>query len=198
MTNIQKNDFKLLTKSPTQPAMKHSCTTQALLKQIGGGLIWALFFILTPAEVLVLGAVVWIPVLIWRERVRAAHYGFWLGMAARLAVVFAAIVIASQMPTKHEDGRVGPLPRNNATLGELAAAGIIYPLYDHQHDPVRVVLPSATPTRREVMQAITQQTGFKVSILHCGNGATVLFGSGGGRIMVDDREKNEQPRPYAP
>ena len=160
--------------------------SQALLKQLAGGLIWALFFILAPLEILVLGALVWIPLLIWRERVRATRYRFWPGLVARLGIVTFTITIAAIAPTKHEDGRVGPLPHANLTLGELAAASVIYPPFDRQHDSIRVALPSTKPTRREVMQAITQQTRFKASIFHCGNGATILFGGGGGRIMISE------------
>lgn len=161
-----------------------------MLKQGVGGLIWALFIVLSPMEVLVIGAVVWVPLLIWRERVRAARHGFWPGLVTRLGVVLAVVVVALLAPTKHEDGRVGPLPRSEVNLGELAAAGVIYPHSDRQHDSVRVSLPSVTPTRQEVMTCISEQTGFKPSIFHCGNGATILFGSGGGRIRIQDGQRD--------
>jgi hypothetical protein len=164
--------------------------SQQLLRQVAGALLWTAFFILSPTEVLVLGALVWIPLLIWRERVRALRYGFLPGAVARLSVIAVAIITAGLLPTKHEDGRVGPLPRVDISLGELAAVGVIYPLFDQRHDGIRVVLPSTTPTRREVMQAITRQTGFRASIFHCGNGATVLFGSGGGRIRVSESHES--------
>lgn len=173
--------------------MNQSRSNLALLRQIAGGLIWALFFIFAPMEVLVLGTLVWIPLLIWRERVRAARYGFWLGGIARLGIVIVIIAIAAFAPTRREDGRVGPLPSTDVTLGELATAGVIYPPFDRQHDSIRVLLPFAKPTRREVIEAITQQTGFKASIFHCGNGATVLFGSGVGRIRVADNKNQELP-----
>jgi len=171
--------------------MSYPRATQQLLRQVAGALPWGVFFILAPTEILFLGALGWIPLLIWRERVRASRYGFFPGALTRLGVVVVIITAAALLPTKHEDGRVGPLARQDVSLGELNTAGVIYPLFDHRHDLIRVALPSTTPTRREVMQAITKQTGFTASIFHCGNGATVLFGSGGGRVMVDD--KNEQP-----
>lgn len=157
---------------------------QPLLRQVAGALPWGGFFILAPADVLFYGALVWIPLLVWRERVRATRHNFGPGGVARLCVVAAITIIAALLPIKHEDGRVGPLLRRESSLGELAVAGVIYPVADRQYDGVRVMLPSTTPTRREVIQAITQQTGFRASIFHCGNGATVLFGSGGGRIRV--------------
>lgn len=164
--------------------MSEPRATKQLLRQVCGALPWGVFFVLAPMEVLFLGALVWIPLLIWRERVRATRYGFLPGAVARFCVVAALIFMASLLPTKHEDGRVGPLPRPQNSLGELVAAGVIYPLFDDRHDDLRVTLPSTTPTRREVMRAITQQTGFRASISRCGSGATVLFGSGGGRIKL--------------
>lgn len=173
--------------------MSYPHATLQLLRQVAGALPWGLFFSLAPTEVLFLGALGWVPLLVWRERIRSSRHGFFTGAVARLGVVAVIITTAALLPMKHEDGRVGPLARQDVSLGELNAAEVIYPLSDRRHDGVRIVLPSATPTRREVMQAITRQTGFKASINHCGNGATVLFGSGGGRITVDD--KHEQPKP---
>jgi hypothetical protein len=132
---------------------------------------------------------VWIPLLIWCERVRAARYGFFPGVICRFGVAAAVILTAVHLPTKHEDGRVGPLSQTTISLGELVSAGVIYPLFDQRHDLLHVVLPSVRPTRREVMQGVREQTGFRASIFHCGNGATVLFGSGGGRIKVADNSR---------
>ncbi len=166
--------------------MSHFPTSRHLLNQVAGAFLWAMFFVLTPMEILVLGALGWIPLLIWRERVRSIRYGFLLGAVARLGVVASVIIVATLLPTKHEDGKVGPLSRTDVSLGELAAIGVIYPLADEQRNEIHVLLPSTTPTRREIMHAITQQTGLQASIFHCGNGATVLFGSGGGRITISE------------
>jgi hypothetical protein len=50
---------------------------------------------------------------------------------------------------------------------------------------VQVALPSTTPTIREIMEAINQQTEH-LHAYHftCANGANILFGSDGGRISV--------------
>jgi hypothetical protein len=110
----------------------------------------------------------------------------------------AAVVLAAKAPLKSEDKRVAPLPRVEITLGELVEAGVIYDLFDPNHKTRNVRLRSLTPTRREVMEAIGEQTGFRASIFHCGNGATILFGSGGGRIRVADRSTNEPPTTTEP
>jgi hypothetical protein len=157
-----------------------------LLRQAGGGLLWGLFFILAPFEVLFLGALVWVPILIWREKRRTRLWGFWPGVIYRFAVVAGFVALAAFAPTKHEDQRVGPL-RRDVSLGELVSAGIIYQLFETNHHDLRVSLPSPTPSRREVMEAITRQTGFRTHVYHCAHGATILFGSGGGAISVTER-----------
>lgn len=164
------------------------CSRQgSLWRQAAGGVPWGAFFIFAPVDVLIMGALVWIPLLIWSERVRELRCGFWPGAVARLTVVAVIVTTAALLPVKYEDGRVGPLPRVDMSFKELADGGVIYPISDDEQLPVRVVLPSLEPTRREVMQAIIQQTGLNASIFHCGNGATVLFGGGGGRIRVSGK-----------
>lgn len=69
---------------------------------------------------------------------------------------------------------------------------IIHPLFDQAHESLSVQLPSRDPTRREVIRAISDQTGFRASIFHCGNGATVVFGGGMSRISVRDWEKQRR------
>jgi hypothetical protein len=161
--------------------------THPLPGQAAGALLWSVFFVIAPTEILFFGAPVWIPLLIWRERVRAARYGFFPAVIGRFAVIRAIIMTAVLLPTKHEDGRVGPFSLTNIALGDLVAEGFIYPLFDERHNVLRLTLPSTAPTRREVMQAIREQTGFRASVFHCGNNATLLFGSGGGLIKVSDR-----------
>ena len=164
--------------------MKDRPKNNPLLRHVVGSLLGAVFFVIAPFEVLSLGAVVWIPLLIWRERLRAARYGWNPGLAARTGVVALVFTTALLLPTKLEDGRVGPFPRNELSLGQLAVAGVIYPLATRSDGDIRVTLPSSSPTRREVMKAIAEQTAFSASIFHCGNGSTVLFGSAQGRIKV--------------
>jgi hypothetical protein len=164
-----------------------------LLKQAGDALVWALFIILAPFEVLFLGAIVWIPLFVWREKLRASRHGFWPGAALRYSLIVGVVVLAVNAPLKSEDKKVGPLPRTEVTLGELVEAGVIYELFEPQHKTLGVRLSSLTPTRREVTKAIAEQTVFKTSIFHCSNGATLLFGSGVGRIRVNDRPTNEAP-----
>lgn len=157
---------------------------KALLRQTSGALAWATFFVLAPFEVLLLGAVVWISLFIWREVVRAKRYGFLTGALCRYSLITVVVAFAAVVPTKSDDKKVGPFPATTATLGQLASAGIIYPLRNPSNEPVQISLPSIAPSRREVMSAILQQAQLKAWTFRCGNGATILFGSSVGRIRV--------------
>lgn len=138
--------------TPPRPA-------QHLLRQAAGALAWGIFFAVVPIMLLFVGVLVWIPVLIWREIVRSHRYGFFPGVLVRLGVVVATVSIAALLPVKYGDRRVRALPRADVTLGELAAAHVLWPIRDEHQKTLRVTLPSTTPTRREVMAAIEQQTG---------------------------------------
>jgi hypothetical protein len=164
--------------------MSLSLPAPHLLRQVAGALVWGAFFILAPIEVLVGGAIVWLPLLAWRELRRAHRYGFLPGGAIRGAVVAAIVVTAAYLPVKSWDARLGPFPQAQVTLGELAAARVILPLRDPALEKVPVSLPSTTPTRREVRQAISQRKDLRIGYLQCGNGATILFGASLSPIRV--------------
>ena len=161
-------------------------TNNQILRQAGGGLLWALLLILAPLDLLMLGALVWIPLFVWREIVRTKRYGFFHGALVRYPLIVGAVVLAAMAPTKTEDRKVGPFQRINVTLGQLAASNVIYPLRYAQNEAIEINLSSVVPTRREVMKAIAEQPGFEAHVFHCGVGATVLFGSGVGRIRVTE------------
>jgi hypothetical protein len=106
------------------PASRHS--TGLLLGQIFGTLVWGAFFVLTPWEVLFIGSIVWLPLLIYYGRVQARRNVAWSGLLVQAGIVIAIIIAAAKAPTKYEDHRVGPLRNTVVSLGELAAANIIY------------------------------------------------------------------------
>ncbi len=69
--------------------------------QGSGALAWGVFFSVAPVvEVLYLGAILWIPLLAWREHARAKKYGFWPGFLLRLAVFAGVITLALLLPVK--------------------------------------------------------------------------------------------------
>lgn len=122
---------------------------------------------------------------------RAARYGRYPGLVVRFVVVALVVALAVALPSKSEDQRVGPFLAREITLGKLADSDVIYRSAGEQYDGVRVLLPSLTPTRREVIEAIQRQTGLRAYIYRDLSGATVLFGAGSRRILV--RENIDRP-----
>jgi hypothetical protein len=153
-----------------------------------GGLAWGAFFVLTPMELLLLGVLVWIPLLLWTEHRWANRHGFLPGAILRFGATVAVILCAIFAPTKYEDQRIGPLFQPTVSLGELERLGVIYELSSPNLRAQTVSFASLSPTRREVMKEISRKTDVRAFALRCGNGATLLFGNGGGRILVRMKE----------
>jgi hypothetical protein len=149
-----------------------------------GGLAWGVFFILTPLDLLILGALVWIPLLVWTEYRWTARHGVRSGAGLRFVAALAVILCAIFAPTKYDDQRIGPLFQPTTTLGNLERLGVIYQLSNPDLRTQAISFASLSPTRREVMQEISRQTDLRASVFRCGNGATLLFGNSGGRIHV--------------
>jgi hypothetical protein len=98
--------------------------TSGLLRAGVGGLLWGIFFCVVPLfEIVLLGAIVWLPLFVLCEWRRANRYLFWPGLALRLLVITGGALLASRAPLKWEDRReVGPFPTNHMTIAELASA----------------------------------------------------------------------------
>ncbi len=156
------------------------------IRQVGGAFVWVLFIILAPISVVFLTAPIWVPIFIYREKIRTRHYGFLPGAAYRYGLIVLIVILAALAPVKFEDKKVGPLKSAHPSLGELVEAKIIYAPRYKEHEEMRITIPSLLPRNRDVITAITQQTGFKADVYHCGDVANILFGGGGGRIRVSD------------
>lgn len=149
-------------------------------------MLWGAFFILSPAEILIFGIVVWLPLLVWRERERASVYGWNPGFKLRALVVMCMIGLAVIATPNKLDLPKGPFQKTEWTLAELATAGLIYGPMDRAHDSIRVQLPSKNPTPRQIMDAITQQTGFPTRVRRCLSGSTIVFGESMSAVYVND------------
>jgi hypothetical protein len=139
--------------------------------------LWGAFFSVTPIfDILVPGAVLWIPLFLWLEIRRARNCGLLPGLILRVAIIATMITVAIYLPTKPEDRRiVEGLSKATVTLAELGRqAGIRMP---PEHADVSVILPSAKPTLRQVIRAIETQTPFRCEVGRCGNGVTFLGGA---------------------
>jgi len=148
-----------------------------LLWQALGAVLWGVFFSVTPIfDILVPGAVLWIPLFIWLEARRARKYGLLPGLFLRIAIIATMISAAIYLPTKPEDRKiVEGLSKTTVTLAELSRhAGIrVLP----EHADVSVILPSTQPTLRQVIRAIETQTPLRCEVGRCGNGVTFLGGA---------------------
>lgn len=126
-------------------------------------------------EVLVFGSIIWIPILVWRERVRSKEFGFLPGFVVRLAVVALVVCVALILPLKHEDThRVGPLTKNMMSLSEISNEIHIANSYPPTAAATTIELPSTTPTIREVLRAMEKATGLSARAARCGNSATLV------------------------
>lgn len=144
--------------------------------QGAGALPWGAFFSVTPIfDILVPGSILWLPLLVWRERRRTAKHGFLGGFALRVAVVAVVMTAAVLFPAKHEDLlRVQALPGPRVTLALLSTQR---PFSCQETLPeTEIVLPSAQPTLREAIRAMEEQGKVDCRVGRCGNGMTLLWG----------------------
>lgn len=147
-----------------------------LVVQALGAVVWGIFFCVAPIfEVLVLGAVLWIPVLIWRERCRTRKFGFLPGFIVRLAIVAGMVTAAVLLPTKHEDKLVEGFTTTKVTLEEIGKHTRVFIPADEA--ATTIVLPSTKPSLREVIGAIESQTELRCNVARCGNCVSLYAGA---------------------
>jgi hypothetical protein len=107
----------------------------------------------------------------WRTCLREQFGLSW----AHPAVLVAILIVAYALPAGElERTRIGPLPATQVTLGSLPRnskidcdAGVIN---------VSILLPSTSPTLREVVRAAEATGRVKCRVDYCGNGGTILGG----------------------
>ncbi len=160
---------------------------RALLKELLRAFLLGLLIILAPIEAVLLGAMVYSGWWVFRRASGTTVSRPKHAALLRCSVIALMVLVAAKAPLKHEDRPVGPLASSTVSLKDLEEARIIYAVSDDQDPSVLISLPSTTPTRRQVMHAIREQTNFDVSIHHCFDTATILYGSEGGRIRVRTR-----------
>lgn len=168
--------------SEVPPGARPVTSASTLLLDGLGAIAWGCFFVIAPIfEVLVVGALAWIPILVWREKRRSLRHAFLPGFLLRVGVVAAAICAANVAPLKYEDReRVGPLSAATLPLESLALE-----LRDHRlviqiasaGDQGRpITLPSREPNIRQLIQAVESQTLLRYEAGRCGNSMSVLWG----------------------
>jgi hypothetical protein len=156
------------------------------LWQALGGFGWGLFLVVTPLQFVILFWFLWIPAFGVFEFLRICRRGFLPGTPIRLVIIGTTVLAAWYVPMKAEHTRVGPVPRVETNLGELQFFGVIHLVPDSSTASLQVRLPSVTPTRAELEEAIRRQTGLSTDSTRCGTDANILFGAWAGRINVGD------------
>jgi hypothetical protein len=155
-----------------------------LAKQSAGAVAWGLFLAAAPFELVVGGCIVWVPLLVWRERVRSREYGFLPGGIARLAIT-AFIIIAAANAPKHLDRVVGPLRFESISLSELCQQLRreheipVAAVDDGAFEKIFLFATTARMSRREVVAELAKTTNREQHFAGCANGSSFLSGVGG-------------------
>ncbi len=153
----------------------------SLPRQFVGAVLWGIFIAAAPFEIVFGGSIVWVPLRVWRERVRALHYGFWSGFLMRFAVVLFIVAGAANAP-KNMDTLVGPLTFDNICLHDLCRQlsiqhGIPLSVTDDLalEDRISFKTTTAMP-RREVVTQLAKATDRTPDFAGCLNGGSILSG----------------------
>lgn len=117
---------------------------------------------------------------------------FGLAMRSRLLSTMAltaagVMAIATALPTKYEDKQIGPLKSPKLTVAELVEAGLAYEPREPAWASESIQLDSLTPRRRDLIQAINDQTSLRARYFGCGNGDTCWAGAKGGRLILSSK-----------
>lgn len=99
------------------------------------------------------------------------------GYLPATGVGLAVMALAVALPVKSFDRPIPPLSGAKVSLSELTRAGLVYDPGEPAWLGMEVTLPSATPTRMQIVECIGQQTSLDARISRCGNGSTLLWGA---------------------
>jgi hypothetical protein len=171
-------------------------STGPLARQAAGAVLWAVFFAVAPIDILLPGVLVWLPFLVWRERVRSRKYGFTVGALLRLSVVAGLLYAAYRAPVKHMDIKVGPVHYDDMTVHDLCSQlqrdhGIPCIAWDEQDYVNRASFSTSEPmSRLDVLTELARVTDHTISRGGCANGSTILFGLGSPGYYLHPRKSH--------
>jgi hypothetical protein len=148
-------------------------------KDIAGALGWTALLCLAPADLLLVGSVVFIPLYISCEVKRAKAVAFWPGFACRAAVIVGTFVTASSFNPKFEERLVNPPAQTELTLAayrDLLRDQHIHFLIPESHSKVRLQVPAETKRVADVIRLVEQQAGLQSRIRRCMSGRPLPAG----------------------
>jgi hypothetical protein len=140
-----------------------------LLGQSLLAVILAVFILIAPFDIVTISALIWIPLVILLEIRWRKMKGYPVSLALRAGLFISIIALAMLFRPRYEDTvHAGPLSSTKVELRALVEACPVQ-LNFHQlrelEEGIIVEVPSTTPTLREVIDAIRDQTGYEYEVL---------------------------------
>jgi hypothetical protein len=148
-------------------------------KDIAGALGWTALLCLAPADLLIVGSVVFIPLYIACEVKRAKAVAFWPGFACRAVIVVGTFATASWFNPKFEERLVSPPAQTELTLAayrDLLREQRIPFLIPETHHKVRLRVPPGPQRVADVIRLVEQQAGLEGRIRRCMSGRPLPTG----------------------
>ncbi len=155
---------------------QHPLTYQAI-----GAIPWAIFFAVSPIELIFFSSPIWAMLIFDRERARTKKYGFLKGAVLRLLIFSLIISFVIWLPFKFEDQKV-QLPEGSklslVQLRNLAfTQGVGLSFRPDEIEGKEIYIPDGKMSVREILNEIETQTGERFRIGYCGNESSFLYGS---------------------
>jgi hypothetical protein len=146
---------------------------------------FGLFLAASAFELVLLSSLLWLPLVIWRERHRAAYFGLMPGAAFRFGIVLIVLGAAILAPVKYDDYPIPPVKYVNVPLAEVCddLRDQRFSVRAHADDYDQVYTPITFVTTRplspkQFAEALSNASGWQIRRFRtCGNGSSILFGS---------------------
>ena len=159
--------------TPTKPA------SPIRPKDIAGAIGWTALLCLSPADLLLVGGIVFFPLYIACEVKRAKAVAFWPGFACRAAIIVGTFATASWFNPKFEERLINPPARTELTLAayrDLLREQHIQFLIPETHRGVRLQVPAETRRVADVIRLVEQQAGLQSRVQRCMSGRPLPAG----------------------
>lgn len=171
--------------SPSPPSDLYSPSLFTYTGWLLESAAFGLFLAAGAFELVLLSSLIWLPLVIWRERYRAAYFGLMPGAAFRLGIVLVVLGAAILAPVKYDDVPIPPVKYVNVLLAEVCddLRDQRFSVRAYSDDYAQVYTPITFVTTRplspnQFAQALSNASGWQIRRFRtCGNGSSILFGS---------------------
>lgn len=148
-------------------------------KDIAGALGWTALLCLAPADLLLVGSLVFIPLFIACEVKRAKAVAFWPGFICRVAIIVGTFTTASWFNPKFEERLVQPSARTEMTLAaysDLLRDQHVLLLIPETHRGVLLRVSTEPQRVIDVIRLVERQAGLQSRIRRCPSGRPLPVG----------------------